>query len=66
MGVDTVSVMQQNGWKTHHLIGPCEKYYRKISNVSRTKSHNFNDSPVILQLFLPNPLKPGTKSRMKM
>ena len=40
--------------------------YRKISNISRTKSQNLTDSRHILQLFLPNPLKPVIKSRMKM
>ena len=41
-------------------------YYRKISNISRTKSQNLNDSRIVLQLSLPNPLKSGVKSRMKM
>ena len=40
--------------------------YHKISNISCTKSHNLNDSHLALQLSLPNPLKPGVKSRMKM
>ena len=39
--------------------------YRKISNRRRTKSQNFNDSDLVLQSSLPNPLKPGVKSRMK-
>ena len=40
---------------------------RKISNISCTKSQNVNDYHLILQLLsLPNPLKPGLKSRMKM
>ena len=39
--------------------------YRQISNISRTKSQNFNVSRLILQLPLPNPFKPGVKSRMK-
>ena len=39
--------------------------YRKNSNISRTKSQNFNDSRLVLQLYLPNPLKPGVRSRMK-
>ena len=33
--------------------------YRKISNISRTKSQNLNDSRLVLLLSLPNPLKPG-------
>ena len=40
--------------------------YRKIYNISRTKSQNVNDYRPVLQLSLPNPLKPGLKSRMKM
>ena len=41
-------------------------YYRKISNIRRTKSQNLNDSCLVLLLSWPNPLKPGVKSRMKM
>ena len=40
--------------------------YRKISNIRRTKSQNWTASHFILQLYLPNPLKPGVKLRMKM
>ena len=40
--------------------------YRKISNIRRIKSQNLNVSRLVLQLPLPNPLKPGVKSRMKM
>ena len=40
--------------------------YCKISNIWCTKSQNLNDSRLVLQLPLPNPLKPGVKSRMKM
>ena len=40
--------------------------YRKVSNIRRTKSQNSNASRLILQLSLPNPLKPGVKLRMKM
>ena len=35
--------------------------YRKISNIRRTKSQNLNDSRLVLQLSLPNLLKPGVK-----
>ena len=42
------------------------KHYRKISNIRRTQNQNLNDSRLIMQLPLPNPLKPGVKSRMKM
>ena len=40
--------------------------YRKISNISSTKSQNLYDSHLVLRSSLPNPLKPGVKSRMKM
>ena len=40
--------------------------YRKISNISRTKYQTLNDSSLVLQLSLPNLLKPGVKSKMKM
>ena len=40
--------------------------YREISNKSCTKSHNLNDSRLVLQLSLPDSLKAGVKSRMKM
>ena len=39
--------------------------YRKVSNIRRTKSKNWNDSHLVLKSSLPNPLKPGVKSRMK-
>ena len=40
--------------------------YCKLSNISHTKSPNLNVSPIVLQLSLPNPMKPAVKSRMKM
>ena len=40
--------------------------YCEIPNISHTKSQDFTDSRLVLQLFLPNPLKPGIKGRMKM
>ena len=40
--------------------------YRKISYIRRIKSQNSNDSRLVLQLSLPNSLKPCVKSRMKM
>ena len=40
--------------------------YLKLSNISRTKSRNLNDSRLMLQLPFPNPLKSGVKSRVKM
>ena len=40
--------------------------YRQVSNIRRTKSQNINVSCLVLQLSLPNPLKPCVKLRMKM
>ena len=40
--------------------------YRKVSNIRRTKFPNLNVSRFVLQLSLPNLMKPGVKSRMKM
>ena len=44
----------------HQLLGVYCKYC-KISNISHTKSQKLNDSRLILQLSLPNLLKPGVK-----
>ena len=41
-------------------------YYRKISNIRRTKSPNFNLSCLVLQLSWPSSMKPVVKWRMKM
>ena len=41
-------------------------YYRKISSIRHTESHTLNVSCLVLQLSVPNHLKPGVKSRMKM
>ena len=40
--------------------------YCQTSNIRCTESQNLNVSRLLLQLTLPNPLKPGVKSRMKM
>ena len=40
--------------------------YHKISNIRRIKSQYLNDSRLVLQYPLSNPLKPGFKSGMKM
>ena len=40
--------------------------YRKVSNISCTKSPNLNDSRLVLQSPLPNSLKLRVKSRMNM
>ena len=40
--------------------------YRKVSNIRRTKCQNLNDSRLVLQLPVPNPLKPSIKSIIQM
>ena len=58
-------------------LGNCHEYllwtlmmhtcmYRKVSNIRRTQNQNLNNYRLNMQLPLPNPLKPGVKSRMKM
>ena len=49
-----------------HPVQFLEETYRKISNIRRTQSPNLNVSRLVLQLSLPNPMKPVVKSRMKM
>ena len=51
-------------WENHFMTFPTE--YRKISNIRCTKSPNLNVSRLFLQLSLPNSMKPGVKSSMKM
>ena len=41
-------------------------YYRLISDIRFTKSQILNVFCLVLQLSLPNSLKPGVKLRMKM
>ena len=43
-----------------------QEKYCQISNISHTKSQNFNVFRLVLQLSLYNLVKPGVKSRMKM
>ena len=43
-----------------------KKVYRQVSNIRRTEYQHLKDSRTVLRLFLPNPLKPDIKSRMKM
>ena len=40
--------------------------YRQFSNIRRTQYLKINVSRFLLQLSLPNPLKPRVKLRMKM
>ena len=54
--------------KSNHIntFANWKNQYRQISNISRTKSQSLNVSGLVWQLYFPNPLKPGVKSRMKM
>ena len=45
---------------THHWN------YRKVSNIRRTKCQNLNDSRLVLQLSVTNPLMPSVKSITQM
>ena len=40
--------------------------YRNVSYIRRTKWQNLNDSRLVLQLSVPNPLMPSVKSILKM
>ena len=40
--------------------------YRKISNISRPQSQNVNVSRLVLQLSLPNSLRPGVELKINM
>ena len=43
-----------------------KRMYRKISDIRRIKFLNLNVSHFVLQLSLPNPLKPGVKQITQM
>ena len=49
-----------------NLYVPANLTCRKVFNTTRPKSQNLNDSRLVLQLSLTNPLKAYVKSRMKM
>ena len=58
-----------NIWYLFYEVNTCHGSsldYRKVSNIRRTKYQNLNDSRLVLQLSVPNPLKPSVKSIMKM
>ena len=56
-----------NEYKTDNALNNdiSQRNHCKIPNTSHTKFQNLNDSRLILELSLPNPLKPGVKLRMK-
>ena len=54
---------------THIMCPMClvgMNQYRKVSNIRRTKCQNLNDSRLVLQLPVPNPVKPSIKSIIQM
>ena len=62
---------QRAFWKNNPTKSPMvwnarNTIYRKISNIRCAKSPNLNVSRPVLQLSLPDPMKPGVESRMKM
>ena len=60
MGTDVLATQGAMEIRNHNIE------YRKLSNISHTKSQNLNVSCLALQLPLRNILKPGVKWRMKM
>ena len=60
-------VMGDATWAAVHprILKTERQKYRKISNISGTKSPNLNVSRLVLQLSLSNPMQRGVKSRMK-
>ena len=58
------SLNWEHGWLItfHWFMG----MHRKTSSISRTKSQSLNESCILAQLSLLNPLNPGVKLRMKM
>ena len=61
---DDYEIDHSNGNNEEIVITADDKsdiYYRKLSNIRRTKSQNLNDSRLVLHLSLPNLLKPGVK-----
>ena len=48
-------------------LRPCvvDMKYHQTSYINHTKSQNLNVSNLVLEMTLPNPLKPGVKLRMK-
>ena len=55
---NATTILVQNMW--------AKLEYRQFSNISCTQSQNTIVSHLVLQLSLPNPLKPCVKLRMKM
>ena len=65
-GLYQVLVTYLNRPQLNPTIAIMNYVYHQTSRVSWTKPQHLNVSHLILQLSLPNSLKPGLKSRMKM
>ena len=63
---DKVDNILSNIWVHSKLIWDDYEDYRLFSNIRRAQSQNINVYRLVLQLPLPNPLKPRVKLRMKM
>ena len=62
---ETSAILSQPQYDNLMALYHIDKY-PKICNIRRTKSQNFNVSRLVLQLYMPDHLKPRVKSRMKM
>ena len=63
------NIYKRDPISTHWPLGNLNEIsdkYRQFSNIRRTQSQNIIVSHLVLQLSLPNPLKPCVKLRMKM
>ena len=63
-GSETLNAPQHPCWDNDSDTMPLSHKYHKTANISCTKFQKSNDSHVIMQLSLTNPLKSGVKSRM--
>ena len=63
-GPGSRSTVHASGWR--HAMDAFYELPKYLPYIRRTKSPIFNDSHLVLKSSLPNPLKPGVKSRMKM
>ena len=65
--VITMVILHSDGYSsTDFYINSSQNKYHQTCNIRRTKLHNLNVSRLVLKLSVPNQLKPGVKSRIKM
>ena len=68
LGKKSFHLQWLNIHKTYHRTlydNDYHRTYHQASNIIRTKYQKLNVSRLVLQLSLPNSLKPGVESRMK-